>query len=528
MNRHSHSSEASSALAELSGVLLESVEEVLREPTAENDITRALDRARQLAYLATPDRSMSGRQRSHNHTLERIQSMICTHKRLTVAAMISVTALAVGLLVYAALLSSPTSAYALEQTARANDHIVSYHIKITPPPRDSISEAWVQLSPDGVPIRARGDWLNTAEGPYVVIMSAETCDVWFKAKNCRVMMPSSNLLKQLAAQRERFDPKLAFEKLQANEKAGKVQVATQEPSHEGQPITLTVTSKNLPDFREAYEVDAKTKLVERILLYRRHGAKWEQQSRLEFVDYNKDLDPSTFELDVPKDVITANQLNEVGLAKGKLSDKEIAVKVVRAYFEAMIARDYAKASKIYSGVSAAKLAEGQDCFHYLRIVSIGEPKRAAEYMSATRVPVTVEFEITKPIPPRICSTSPRVQIADAAMATKAVRTFYEALIAQDYDKAGRIWKEAGMVDDGFLTAGDMKSLKKAFRDNSCRVSRIVEIGKPVQHPESGSTELPIKVEVKVFPKMGKDVKEYFPLVNPVMGQPGRWGICGGI
>jgi len=37
---------------ELSGVLLESVEEVLREPIEEKDLARALDRARQANYLA--------------------------------------------------------------------------------------------------------------------------------------------------------------------------------------------------------------------------------------------------------------------------------------------------------------------------------------------------------------------------------------------------------------------------------------------------------------------------------------------
>ena len=70
---------------------------------------------------------------------------------MTLAAMAAMTALAAGLVVYVTFVSSPTSAYALEQTAEANDRIMSYHIKITPPPRDNISEFWAEFSPDSDP-----------------------------------------------------------------------------------------------------------------------------------------------------------------------------------------------------------------------------------------------------------------------------------------------------------------------------------------------------------------------------------------
>ncbi len=54
MNDFSQSCKSPSARAELSGVLLESVEEVLREPIAEEDVAKSLDRARQLAEVTTP------------------------------------------------------------------------------------------------------------------------------------------------------------------------------------------------------------------------------------------------------------------------------------------------------------------------------------------------------------------------------------------------------------------------------------------------------------------------------------------
>ena len=521
--------EDSSPRAELSGVLLESVEEILREPIEETDFARALDRARQLAHVTTPDRSQPRRRLSPNHTLERIQSMIRTHKRLTVAAVAALAALAAGLIVYVAVVSSPASAYALEQTAEANDHITSCHVRITPAPRDSISEAWAQFSAGGVAIRVRADLPNTGEGPYVVLISGERCDVWFKAKNSHLVMHIDDFVTRFTNNRDFCDPKRAFEKLLADEKAGKVQVATHEPAEAGQPVMLTVTAKDSPDSRDAYEVNPVTKLVERVVHYCRRGDKWERESQREYLDYNKEIDPAVFKLDTPKDIVTIDQFNqEVGLPKGRLSDNEIACKVVRAYFEAMIAGDYAKASKMYSGFPVEKLAAEKDWCHYTRIISVGAPKSDAKYGRVIRVPIRVEWEVTKPIPPRIVFTSPTVRIADTEKATKAVRRFYEALIAQDYNKATRISQEVGMVDENFLPAEEIENLKKAFEENSVKVSRIIEIGKPAPHPESGCTEVPIRVELRVSTKMGKDSKEFSPMVSPVMRQPGRWGICGGI
>jgi hypothetical protein len=54
---HSESSKDTFAQAELSGVLLESVEEILAEHMEERDLSEALNRARQLAGSAMPDRT---------------------------------------------------------------------------------------------------------------------------------------------------------------------------------------------------------------------------------------------------------------------------------------------------------------------------------------------------------------------------------------------------------------------------------------------------------------------------------------
>ena len=58
--------------------------------------------------------------------------MIQTHKRLSLAAAVAVAALAAGLALSMSLVSPSGRAYALEETAQANNHVTCYHVKITP------------------------------------------------------------------------------------------------------------------------------------------------------------------------------------------------------------------------------------------------------------------------------------------------------------------------------------------------------------------------------------------------------------
>ena len=68
----------------------------------------------------------------HNHFLERMMNMIQTRKRLSVAAAVSVAAFAAGFALSISLVSPSGQAYALEETVQANNHVTSYHVKITP------------------------------------------------------------------------------------------------------------------------------------------------------------------------------------------------------------------------------------------------------------------------------------------------------------------------------------------------------------------------------------------------------------
>ncbi|MDP6061006.1 MAG: hypothetical protein QGH33_19020, partial [Pirellulaceae bacterium] len=329
---------------------------------------------------------------SNDHFHERVKSMILSHKRLSVAAA-TVMALAGSVILYVFLFPSSTDAYALEQTAQANNRVTSYHVKITP--AAELGEAWIEMNPDGTPLRARMDLLSPDDGAKVVILSGAKAEVWFKDKKSHVFVTNKDALKGIMALRNIFDPKLAFEELQARKKADEVQVATKEPAKKGEPITLTVTSKKTPDRRAVYDVDPDTKLVKRVIDYRRRGDQWEQVGLREYLDYSKPIDPKIFQLELPKDVFTVDQINQkVGLVKGNLSDDEIATKLAKEFVEAIIADDFQKAGILVGGMpaEALKMRFQRAQVKFIRIVKIGSPKPNPKSRSVL-VPVTVELEV---------------------------------------------------------------------------------------------------------------------------------------
>ncbi len=100
-----------------------------------------------------------------------------------------------------------------------------------------------------------------------------------------------------------------------------------------------------------YHVDPSTKLVIRVIEFRLRDRLWRQVSLREYLDYNRPIDPKLFQLELPDDVITIDQINrKVGLAKGDLSDGQIATKLAKEFVEAVIADDFQKAGTLLGGV----------------------------------------------------------------------------------------------------------------------------------------------------------------------------------
>lgn len=82
---------------------------------------------------------------------------------------------------------------------------------------------------------------------------------------------------------------------------------------------------------------------------------------------------------------------EIGLAKGELTENEIAVKVVREFLEALIANDYVRVAQMFGDSSVAYVEQGWSKLNYTQIISIGEPN-SSKATNSICVPYTVEIE----------------------------------------------------------------------------------------------------------------------------------------
>jgi len=82
---------------------------------------------------------------------------------------------------------------------------------------------------------------------------------------------------------------------------------------------------------------------------------------------------------------------EVGLAQGDLTDKEIAAELIRQFLEALIARDYVEAGRLFSGTPAERMEKAYGKIRFIRIISIGEPVPHA-LTGGLYVPCNIEIE----------------------------------------------------------------------------------------------------------------------------------------
>jgi beta-lactamase regulating signal transducer with metallopeptidase domain len=401
--------------------------------------------------------------------------------------------------------------------SKANGQVTTYHYHAEGPA--GMSDDWVQMNPDDTPLRARIDYPHTEDGAKVVLCWEGKCAVWFKDKKGYVVLPEKDSLDRVVRMRKVCDPQLAFEELQGKKEAGKVKIETKEPAQEGDFRTLTVTFTDAPNQREVYEVNPSTELAQRVTYYNRQGDQWKEVKFLERLADNKRLDPKVFDLDLPKDVVKTDEIKRPpGLVKGDLTNEQIAAKVAREFFEALIAKDYDKAGLIYGGMPAERMEVEFGHMSVSRIVDIGQPT-AGLHPDPSALAVAVKVDCGEKT--WVQEYSPQVRLTDNESATKAAREFIEAIIRQD-DAAARRALGAGLVFEGFSDKNADK-LKEYFEHY--KVLRIVEVGKPAAYPATNRLEVPIKVELE---SKDERIREFTPYIRPVFNQPDRWAICGGI
>ncbi len=296
-----------------------------------------------------------------------------------------------------------TPAYAIEQTIEANHTVRYLHIRYTDVSHDEPKEFWVECDESGQIKNARmhmPEWASPLDGAKVGVWQENKIQVYFKKKNLLFIARDKTVADHMLKLVEECDPRLAVERLYEQEAQGKVEIEIDEPSNKAEPIVVTATylpESSTPDRRFVLFVDQATKLVTSIETYRLKDDEYEYMGVQEYYDYNQPIEAEIFTLDetlIPDDAIRIDQTTQkVGLAQGDLTDEEIAVEVVRQFFEALINQDYAKAGKLMEGIPAEKMQEGLGQVKYLRIVSIGPvAPHPRPQTNGVVVPTVVEIE----------------------------------------------------------------------------------------------------------------------------------------
>jgi hypothetical protein len=294
-------------------------------------------------------------------------------------------------------------AYGLDQTIKANHTVHYLHIKdFSSEHKDEPKEFWLEFDSNGEVRNVRMDfpeWASGGDGPKVVVWKENKAQVWFKRKNGLLTVRDKTVAESMLKLAEECDPRLAVERLYEQEAAGKIKIEIDEPSDKTMPIVVTATylpESPSPHKRLVLFVDQATKLVTATEFYRLKDGEYKYTGVQEYYDYNQPIDSKMFTLDdeVPADVMRVDQtIQDVGLAQGSLNDEEIAVEVAIQFFEALIAKDYAKAGKLLEGIPADTMQEMFGHIKFLRIISIGpagphpNPKTGGLV-----VPCTVEIE----------------------------------------------------------------------------------------------------------------------------------------
>jgi hypothetical protein len=273
-----------------------------------------------------------------------------------------------------------STVYALGQTVEANHMVRSLHVRDFKPGEDEPKEFWLEVDGQGQVRSVRThmpDWASPGDGEKVVVWQDGKAKVWFKKKNSLVVVRDQRLAEQMLALVRQIDPRAAMERLYEQEQEGKVKVEVAEPSDRAEPIAVTATYEpegSRPGRRVILFVDQATKFLTAVEVYQRNGDEYQLMGTTEFDEYNQDIDPAMFTLDgeVPADAIRVDQTTQdVGLAQGDLSDDEAAIEVVRQFFAALMARNYAAAGQMLGGMPADRMQQMFGSIKVLRIISIG-------------------------------------------------------------------------------------------------------------------------------------------------------------
>ncbi len=213
------------------------------------------------------------------------------------------------------------SAYALEQTIKANQGIRYLHIKNYTANQEEPREGWLEFDQNGNVVKLRAQmpaWLfpTKGDGPLVIVWDKNNENVeqvWSKGKNILgINKADESSREQLTAFLKEVDPKEAVKHIQELESQGKVKIEIKESDDTTEPIIITATyllESSKPGSRRVFVIDHMSKLVDRIDLYQLTNNEYEYKGTIELHDYNQTIDDKMFDLEkeVPPGTIRRDQ-----------------------------------------------------------------------------------------------------------------------------------------------------------------------------------------------------------------------------
>lgn len=303
--------------------------------------------------------------------------------KITKFAAAAVIIIAVGLL-----LQTPgglvSTAYALQDTIEAYNSIRWLHIKESATVFEEIreSEIWLGCDEQGNVTRMRFQSDNVGDpiGSLIVAGNSDNSEAWLAGHNLRLVGygDPSVLLRYDVSE---LDPKFLFERLFEQENRGEAIVDVNEPTGKSDPIVVTVTypqGSKSETWKKVFTIDQATKLVLKIDKFGLRSRGFERIKTLEFSNYNQQIDPMMFTLegDVQDDAQIVDMTEiEAGLPQDNMTDQEIAEKVTRNFFEAVIAKDFYRAGQLYLGAPDFLVEKAFMGTNALKIISVGPAHR---------------------------------------------------------------------------------------------------------------------------------------------------------
>jgi hypothetical protein len=286
---------------------------------------------------------------------------------------------------------STPSAYALEQTIAAFQNVRFVHVNDWEVGKDQPMQIWMEYGDNAEPIRIRlsmPEWKNPLDGPKEAIWAAGVAQVYMPKKNVFVTIGEKRVVAEMRDLASALDAGDLFRKMAELQATGKRKVEIAMPSASQDKIVITSTGDG---FTKRFYVDPASKLLVVMETYAIDDKGVETLKYKMDCDYNRpESDP--FVLQVPDDIMKVDLVHIVGgIPQGDMTDTQIAIEVVRQFWQACIDGDYQKAGGIYSGIAAETLKKGFGQTKVTKVLSIGEPTPNADRPGVYDVSNTVEF-----------------------------------------------------------------------------------------------------------------------------------------